>query len=69
MKLKTNLSPGELRRVGLGLQRLADKQQPSEIELENPAERKLIEDADAVFALALNSLRAEMDRIMLEKDV
>ncbi len=69
MKLRTNLSPGELRKVGFGLQKLADKQQPDEIELENAAERKLISGAEKMYALAMNNLNAELDRIMEDKDV
>lgn len=69
MKLKTNLSPEELRKVGLGLQRLADKQQTSEIELENAAERKLVGDAEKVFEFAMSNFKEELDRIMSDKDV
>ena len=69
MKLRTNLSPGELRKVGLGLQKLADKQQTNEIELENAAERKLIGDAEKVFELAMGNFKNELDRIMSDKDV
>lgn len=69
MKLRTNLTPSELRKVGLGLQKLADKQLPNEIELENAAERKLISDAEKVFELAMTNLTDEIDRITLEKDV
>ncbi len=69
MKLKTNLTPEELRKVGRGLQKLADKQQPNEIELENAAERQLISDAEFVFALVMRNFTQEVDRIMSEKDV
>lgn len=69
MKLRTNLTPAELRKVGIGLQKLADKQQPNEIELENAAERKLMENAESVFKTVMTNLEQEMTRIMLEKDV
>lgn len=69
MKLKTNLTPNELRKVGRGLQKLADKHQSNEIELENEAERKLISDAEKIFEVAMSNLSQEIDFIMLEKDV
>ena len=69
MKLRTNLTPAELRKVGLGLQKLADKQQPNEIELENDVERRLIADAERIFKIAMTSLEQEMSRVMTEKDV
>lgn len=68
MKVKTNLSPTELRKVGVGLQKLADKQQQSEIVLENAAERDLIARGEAVFDFALASLLREVDSVLLEKE-
>jgi len=67
MKVKTNLSPSQLRKVGAGLQKLADKQQ-NEIELENPAEKELIRQVEAVFDTAINSLQKEVARILLDKE-
>jgi hypothetical protein len=68
MKVKTNLSPGALRKVGVGLQKLADQQQ-SEIELENRAEHVLIDKAEALFDTAMNNLHEEVERILLDKEV
>lgn len=68
MKVRTNLKPSELKRVGDGLQRLADSQMKNEIELENPAEHELMRQVDSVFDTAVNSLQAEVARILLDKE-
>lgn len=68
MKVKTNLTPTELRKVGLGLKKLADNQE-NEIELENPAEKELIRRVDSLFDVAVNSLQEEVSRILLDKGV
>lgn len=68
MKVKTNLSPTELNKVGLGLLKLAKSQQ-TEIQLENPAERELIRRAESFFDLAVNNLQDEVSRILLDKEV
>lgn len=69
MKVRTNLTATELRKIGKGLQTLADKHQSDEIELENVAEQKLMKDVERVFEVAMFNLNKEMDRIMAEKDV
>lgn len=66
MKVKTNLSSRQLKKVGLGLQKLADKQQKNEIELENPAERKLVSRAEKLFDIALANLTEEMNKLFLD---
>jgi hypothetical protein len=68
MKVNTNLSPNELRKVGAGLQKLADKQQANEIVLENQAEKEVIRRVDAIFDTAVNSLQSEVSRILLDKE-
>lgn len=68
MKVKTNLAPSELRRVGLGLQKLAAKQQKQEIVLENPAERELISAAEALFDLAVENMKSEVERLKEEME-
>lgn len=68
MKVRTNLKPSELRRVGVGLQKLAAAQQKNEIQLENPAEKELIRRVEAVFDTAMNSLQDEVARILLDKE-
>lgn len=67
MKIRTNLKPSELKRVGAGLQRLAEAQ-TSEIELENPAEKEIIRQVDATFDIMVNSLQDEVARILLDKE-
>jgi len=67
MKVKTNLTPAELNKVGHGLIKLSKSQQ-TEIELENPAERELIRRAESVFDLAINNLQEEVSRILLDKE-
>lgn len=68
MKVKTNLSPKELRKIGVGLQRLADQQQKNEIELENSAEQTLIARTESVFDTAMSNLHDEVERILLDKE-
>lgn len=68
MKVRTNLKPSELKRVGEGLQKLADSQMKNEIELENPAEKELMRQVEAVFDTAVNNLQAEVARILLDKE-
>lgn len=68
MKVRTNLKPSELKRVGEGLQRLADKQTRDEIELENPAEKELIRQVDSIFDIMINSLQSEVARVLLDKE-
>lgn len=68
MKVKTNLKPSELRKVGAGLQKLATQQQKNEIQLENPAEKELIRRVESVFDTAVNSLQSEVARILLDKE-
>jgi len=67
MKIRTNLKPSELKRVGAGLQRLAEAQ-TSEIELENPAEKEIIRQVDATFDIMVNNLQDEVARILLDKE-
>jgi hypothetical protein len=68
MKIRTNLKPSELKRVGAGLQRLADSQVKDEIQLENPAEKELIRQVEAMFDVMSNSLQSEVARILLDKE-
>lgn len=68
MKVKTNLTPTELNKVGMGLLKLAKSQQ-TEIQLENPAERELIRRTESIFDLAVNNLQDEVSRILLDKEV
>jgi hypothetical protein len=68
MKIRTNLKPSELKRVGAGLQRLADTQVKDEIQLENPAEKELIRQVESVFDVMANSLQSEVARILLDKE-
>jgi len=67
MKIRTNLKPSELKRVGAGLQRLAEAQ-TSEIELENPAEKEIIRQVDATFDIMVNNPQDEVARILLDKE-
>lgn len=68
MRVKTNLKPSELVNVGVGLKKLAAKQQRKAIPTENPAERELIRQVDAMFDIAINSLQDEISRILLDKE-
>lgn len=68
MKIKTNLRPSELKRIGSKLQKLADSQVRDEIELENPAEKETIRQVDALFDLMVNNLQTEVARILLDKE-
>jgi hypothetical protein len=68
MKVRTNLSPSELHKVGTGLQVLAKKQQPSEIVLENVVEKHLIAKVDSLFATFAASLNREIMDIMEKED-
>lgn len=68
MRVKTNLKPSELVKVGVGLKKLAAKQQRKAISTENPAERELIRQVDAMFDIAINSLQDEISRILLDKE-
>jgi len=68
MRVKTNLKPSELVKVGVGLKKLAAKQQRKAIPTENPAERELIRQVDAMFDIAINSLQDEISRILLDKE-
>lgn len=68
MKVRTNLSPAQLRKVSAGLQKLADKQQKDEIEIENQAERELVEGAEKLFDIALANLTEEMNKLFLDKE-
>jgi hypothetical protein len=68
MKVRTNLSQGELGRVIKGLMKAADALAVDEIELENPAEREISHRIEALFDTAVNSLQDEMARILLDKE-
>jgi hypothetical protein len=68
MKIRTNLKPSELKRVGAGLQKLAEAQSTDEIELENPAEKEIIRRVNAVFDTMANSLQSEIANILLDKE-
>ena len=67
MKLRTNLKPSELRKVGIGLQKLSDAQQ-NELVLENSAERELIAKTEELFDLAMANLASEVERIVKEEE-
>lgn len=67
MKLRTNLKPSELRKVGIGLQKLSDAQQ-NELVLENSAERELIAKTEELFDLAMANLASEVERIFKEEE-
>lgn len=58
MKVKTNLSPQELKRVGLGLVKLSETNE--EIVLENPAEKELLHQLEFAFDLAVHNLQDEL---------
>ena len=64
MKVKTNLSPVELYRVGTGLQKAA--KQPSELVIENPAEDKLLQAIDHIFTVAATNLAKEIEYVLKE---
>ncbi|NJL53707.1 hypothetical protein HC928_00280 [bacterium] len=66
MKVKTNLKPSELMKVGAGLQKLA-KKQTSEIVFENPAEKEVVRRVESLFDIAVNNLQDEVARVLLEK--
>lgn len=68
MKIKTNLRPSELKKVGEKLQKLADLQTRDEIELENPAEKEMMRQVDSLFDLMANNLQAEVAKILLDKE-
>lgn len=68
MRVRTNLTASELEKVSKGLQKLANQQHVNEIELENPAEKEIIRQVEAVFDVAVNSLQDEIARILLDKE-
>ena len=68
MKIRTNLRPSELKKVGQKLQKLAEVQTKDEIELENPAEKEMMRQVDHMFDLMANNLQAEVAKILLDKE-
>jgi hypothetical protein len=68
MKVKTNLSPGQLELVADKLQTLAKSQRGAALPLENPAEKELMRRAEHAFDAMLESLQTEVARTLLDKD-
>lgn len=64
MKIKTNLSPGELKRIGMGLLSVSDTE---EIVLENKAEKELISKLEDAFDKATKSLVKEIVEVFEEE--
>lgn len=68
MKVRTNLTPGELDAVGKGLQALSKSSSSEEIVPENPAERELMRRADFLWEQMLNNLQDEFSALLLQGD-
>lgn len=65
MKIKTNLSPGELKVFAKGLAKTADRAYKGHYHPENPAEIELNRHVDAIFEQFTSSLSSEFKRILL----
>lgn len=67
MRVKTNLSPQELDRVGKGLRLLAkSKTKAKKYPLENPAERELVRQVEVALSSTLDSLQESISSTLLD---
>lgn len=67
MKIRTNLTPAELKLMAKGLAKSADKAQEGHYTPENPAEVELNKQVDAIFETFTSSLSKEFKRILLQE--
>lgn len=67
MKVRTNLSPGQLQHVAKKLETLAKSQTKKSLPLENPAEKELMRRADHSMDVMLENFQKEVSNILLNK--
>jgi hypothetical protein len=67
MKVKTNLTPGELELVSKGLAKLAETQHPPYVP-ENNAETELLRKADSIFDQFVDFIQDDISKVLFTKD-
>lgn len=64
MKVRTNLTPGELEHVADKLGELAKSQRGKVFPLENPAETELMRRVDHILKVGQENFRQEISRVL-----
>jgi hypothetical protein len=69
MKVKTNLTPNELSKVGTGLLELAKSQLTHEYVPENNAEKELLRKTKVAFSSFVESLQTHFSEVLTETTI